>query len=292
MNCLEFENVLSDYLDETLSPSLRRQGAAHVIQCRSCHALLDQVRATVRLCRRAGPVEPVTDLAARILQATAAGEVMSCSVFDELILDYFDGFLTASDFHIFEAHFDTCSGCQRLMKGIQLARELCQTAKSVDVPEGLNERILRATVKAKRLARWQPPEGLMQRLARGFSGSLPKLLRPLLTPEFVTAVMLCLATVGLLLVDFSDDTSMSGIYRRARGQIAAVLSDDGSELHGAKRQLNSLIEMSIALFSETSEESQPAPSNSSADQAPLDHQHDEPSQEAEDPTKVAAPPSP
>jgi hypothetical protein len=281
---------------------LRRQGAAHVIQCQPCHTLLDEVRAVVHLCRQAGPVEPLIDLPAHILRATAAGEMMSCSVFDELILDYFDGFITASDFHVFEAHFDACPRCQRLMKGIQHARELCQTARSVEIPEGLQERIISATIGSGRSAGRQKSEEVFQRLTHALVRGLRTLARPLLTPEFVTAVILCLATVGLLLLDFSDDMSVSGIYRRARGQIAAVLPDDGSvsagkgrvvsELQGAKRQLNNIIEMGIALFSATSEVSQPVPANSSADQAPLDNQHDESSQDPEDSQPMTAPSSP
>ncbi|MBI3951439.1 MAG: zf-HC2 domain-containing protein [Acidobacteria bacterium] len=281
MNCEQFENLMSDYLDETLSPSLRRQCAEHVIECQNCHGLLNDVQAAVHLCAEAGPVEPLTDISARILQATAAGEMMSCAVFDELILDYFDGFITASEFHIFEAHFDTCSRCQRLMTSIRLARELCQNLESVEVPEGFHERVLDATTGADHRSRQGRSEGMLQRLTRRLVVGVQGSFRSFLSPEFATAMLLCLATVGLLLVDFSDDMSLRGVYRQARLRIAGAFHEEGeiasgkekmvSDLHQVKTQLNSVIETGMALFSQTPESDDRTPSSPQRDQK----QHEE-----------------
>ncbi|MGH9320390.1 MAG: anti-sigma factor family protein [Vicinamibacteria bacterium] len=40
MNCRGYEDLMSDYIEETLSPPLRRDLAAHLDACASCRALL------------------------------------------------------------------------------------------------------------------------------------------------------------------------------------------------------------------------------------------------------------
>lgn len=296
MNCQEFENLLSDYLEQALDPLLRRQATVHVMQCPPCRTLLEEVGRAILLCRQAGFVEPVIDLPDRILRATAAGQMMSCAIFDELILDYFEGFITASDFHIFEAHFASCPRCRRLMKGIQQARQLCQIARSVEMPAGLPERILKACCGSQRLAREQGPKAAVQRLRRVLIGGLRVLARPLLTPELVTAVMLCLATLGLLLVEFSEDRSLSGVYRHARQRLAAALSEDKwmaasprpvvSELHAAARQVGRFLQASLTMLSAASDADQSVP----ASQSSPDRKPDQTGQRP-DSRPMAAPPS-
>jgi hypothetical protein len=241
-------------------------------------------------------------LAARILQATSPGQMMSCAVFDELILDYFEGFITASEFHIFEAHFDTCPRCQRLMVSIQMARELCQEVRSVEVPEGLHERIMSVTASAHRPARGQQSPGGIGRLILRLRLGAQRFFRPLQTPEFVTAVLLCLATVGLLLVDFSDDMSLHGVYRQARLQIAEALHRDHvasrtegvvSDLRQAKTQLNNVIEAGISLFSKTPEQDSQTHSDLTNEPTPRQEPSlESPHEPVETESVEAPPPSP
>ncbi len=219
MDCQQCENLMSAYLEESLSLPLRRRCAEHLMECLPCHRLFDEVRTAVRLCHWVEPVEPVTDLSERILEATTAGQMMSCTGFDELILDYFEGFITATEFHVFEAHFDTCQRCQRLMTGVRSARELFQEVVPVDVPAGFHERVLDLTSGAD----GAPRIGLLRRWILRLRSEMDRLSRSLLMPEYVTAVLLFLATIGLLLVDFSDDMTVPGIYRQARHQVAEVL---------------------------------------------------------------------
>jgi hypothetical protein len=108
------------------------------------------------------------------------------------------------------------------------------------------------------------------------------LIKPVLTPELVTAVLLCLATVGLLLVDFSDDMSLPGVYRQARWQIGEAFHQRGaiasgqekvaSNLKEVKTQLGSVIETGIALFSKPPEAVSPAASKPDHDQGRPEHQ--------------------
>jgi hypothetical protein len=153
-----------------------------------------------------------------------------------------------------------------LLEGVQAVRELCKQVEPVEVPEGLCERILQATVlaeKPKAQSRWAWVEQRISRLKvslRGFS-------RPLLTPELVTAAVICLATLGFLLVDFSDDRTLHGIYRQASirtaklfsrtGEIAAEKDKAVLGLEKAKAKISSLIEAGLALVSDEPEKPSP-----------------------------------
>jgi anti-sigma factor RsiW len=303
MNCKQFENLVSEYLDETLNAAERAACAAHVIQCRSCRALLDDVRAAMIICRRVAPVEAPADLEGRILELTAAGAMMSCAVFDELIVDYFDGFITASEFHLFERHFEACPRCKRLLESIELARELCQQIKTVEVPEGLNERILETTAAANRptpdpLRGNSKHEYLNPKRFRisdfGFRISLKGLLRPARTPEFLTAMVLCLATVGLLLVDFSDDHSLRGVYRRASQRAEQILNQPveneriAASVEGIKATVSGVIQIGLALFSKRPESPSTPPDSSPKSKPPHHPNESAPTQESTEPKEQRA----
>jgi len=47
--CRDFVEVVTDYLDDTLSPQDRARFEAHVAICDGCAAYLEQLRETVRL---------------------------------------------------------------------------------------------------------------------------------------------------------------------------------------------------------------------------------------------------
>lgn len=44
MNCKEFSRILSDYLDGTLSEKIKKEADNHLKTCRSCEALVEDVR--------------------------------------------------------------------------------------------------------------------------------------------------------------------------------------------------------------------------------------------------------
>ncbi len=58
MKCLEALDHLSAYLDDTLEPGLRKQLEQHLARCPSCHREVDELRATVELCRTLPEVAP------------------------------------------------------------------------------------------------------------------------------------------------------------------------------------------------------------------------------------------
>jgi hypothetical protein len=153
-----------------------------------------------------------------------------------------------------------------LLEGVEAVRDLCKQVEPVEVPEGLCERILQATVlaeKAQTRRAWAWVERRISRLKlslRGFA-------RPLLTPELVTAAIICLATFGFLLVDFSDDRTVEGIYRQASIRTAKLFSSTGEIAAGkekavlgvekVKEQISSLIKAGIALVSDQPDEPSP-----------------------------------
>ena len=42
MNCNDFENMVIDYLENTVSDPLRRQMESHLLKCEKCRTLTEQ----------------------------------------------------------------------------------------------------------------------------------------------------------------------------------------------------------------------------------------------------------
>jgi anti-sigma factor RsiW len=164
MNCISFQDSISDYLDDSLETRARAEFAAHRLRCTDCRTLFGDVRTTVGVLNGLArePLEESASLTSRILAATTAGEMLSCSAFDDLIERYFDGVILAPTFQTFQAHFAQCSKCRRLLGGIEEAISICREVRAdeVDIPETLYDRIVAATSGAganneTHLRRWR-----------------------------------------------------------------------------------------------------------------------------------------
>lgn len=154
MECLQFEELISDYLDCGLARPVRRTFCEHLLACRPCHQLFNDVRETLDACfvireSQVGEAAAFAGVQQRILGATSAGEMLSCRTLDALISDYFEGLIETSSERIFSEHFAVCESCTRLVKGV---RESLAEPEIVEVPEGLYGRIFAATVGARRYA--------------------------------------------------------------------------------------------------------------------------------------------
>lgn len=104
MNCVRFQDSLSDYIEGALDPRVRAECAAHRLICGECRELYSDVRATVQALNAVGAgdfTEP-EGLRNRILAATGAGEMLSCEEFDRLLERYFDGVILAPTFQTFQ----------------------------------------------------------------------------------------------------------------------------------------------------------------------------------------------
>ena len=79
INCSEFEENLTDYLDNTLDRQTRKAVAAHALRCPLCHSLLNEVKSALEVCHEiAVPKTPLTPLEARILSMTMPETAMVC----------------------------------------------------------------------------------------------------------------------------------------------------------------------------------------------------------------------
>jgi len=66
MNCTEFESLLADYIDDTLSESERAAIEQHAFSCAGCGEFLRDAVGAVRFLRRVDEVVPPAELVTRI----------------------------------------------------------------------------------------------------------------------------------------------------------------------------------------------------------------------------------
>jgi anti-sigma factor RsiW len=225
MLCTEFEDRLTDYLDGALAADDSRAFAEHSLRCPVCHELLNEVRNAVVECRAAVPPAPSPGLEARILQETAPETSMACAEFEQHLTDYLDGFLPAPLFHRWERHAALCERCSDLPGQVVRAIGACYSYISEEklVPEGLHERILRATLGTTEAAAMRAPFGA--RVAEWLRGWLDAVVSPQLAT--VATMVLLVVLVGANTI--SDDGSIGGIYR------ASLRLAEKTYEHGADR---------------------------------------------------------
>ncbi len=188
MDCIKFQDAITDYLDGQLETCTRAEFAAHRLRCRACREVFSDVRMAVEMLGDVAAEDLLgesTALESRILAATTAGEMLSCSNFDRLIERYFDGVILAPTFQTFQAHFKTCHKCRRLMGGIDEAIALCSEARESDVemPQSLHDRIMAATTGSQ-------PRSLAARWQAAVAG----FVRPVWTPQWAAAALIFAAS--------------------------------------------------------------------------------------------------
>jgi len=75
MLCSDFEELLSDYLDEQLNPAQRRRVEEHAGQCAACGELMQDATVALRLLERFPQVEVPPDLVTRIVYQAPTGRL-------------------------------------------------------------------------------------------------------------------------------------------------------------------------------------------------------------------------
>jgi anti-sigma factor RsiW len=234
MKCNQFEQKLSDYLDGLMAASEAADFGQHALQCRGCRQLLDDVKSSVRECKATIDVEAPPTLETTLLMIPSGYGPLDCLAFEELITEFLDGFVPAPTYHRFEQHADTCSECSSLLTEVVYAVAACHsvhTYEEYDPPEELVHTLLTAMPQPQRSLRRRVEERLsawasllMPRTAQGAPWS------------FATASVLAFAMFGVLLFDFSDDRTLSGIYRQARVKAAEFYSE-GTDIYAQKDQV-------------------------------------------------------
>jgi Putative zinc-finger len=210
INCSEFEELLTDYLDKTLDKPMQKAVAAHALRCPLCHSLLNEVKDALVVCHEiAVPKNPLTRLEARIISMTTPETAMACAEFEEHLTDYLDGFLPATLFHRWERHAVLCDNCTNLPGEVVRSIAACYTYKmdELPMPEGLHDKILQSTIgttEAKEIrASW----------ASQFGEWIRGLRLPI--PQLAPVAMILLLAFLMFNQTVSADNSIGTIYQKS-----------------------------------------------------------------------------
>ena len=212
INCSEFEENLTDYLDKTLEKQTHKAVAAHALRCSLCHSLLNEVKDALEVCHKLSvPKPPMTRLEARILTMTMPETAMACAEFEAHLTDYLDGFLPATLFHHWERHAVLCENCTDLPGEVVRSIAACYTYKmdELPLPAGLHQKILQATIgttEAKAVkSSWAAQFG---EWIRGLSFPIP-------IPQFAPVAMILMFAFLLFSGTASADGSFGSIYQKS-----------------------------------------------------------------------------
>jgi predicted anti-sigma-YlaC factor YlaD len=208
MLCVDFENLLTDYLEGVVGSETNRLMGEHAMKCPVCHETLSAVRSAIETCHMATVPAPSRELEARILEKTVPQSAMQCEEFEECLTDYLDGFLPAHLYHRWERHAALCNRCTELPGEVVRAIGACYTYISEEkpVPQGLNERILQATLGTVTPHEVKAPWGA--RVASRFRS----LLDPIMSPQLATVATMLLVAILVLTNTVSADGSIGGVY--------------------------------------------------------------------------------
>jgi anti-sigma factor RsiW len=212
MDCTEFEDRMSDYLDRTLDALTRKAAAAHVLKCPICHSLVNDVKESLMVCRQmAEPKMQLTRLEAKILSSTIPDASLHCNEFEDHLTDYLDGFLPAQTFHRWERHAVLCEDCTDLPGAVvrSIAAIVAYKSEELPVPFGMNDRILELTLgttaanEAK--ASWASQFGEWVRGIR----------IPISVPQLAPVAMMLMFAFLFVSQTVSADGSLSDVYSKS-----------------------------------------------------------------------------
>ena len=223
ISCSVFEENLSEYLDKALEGESRKAMAAHSLKCPLCHALLNEVRDAIELCREMSePQAGMTGLEAKILTKTMPQAAMSCDDFETHLTDYLDGFLPATIFHRWERHAVVCEHCTDLPGEVVRSIAACVTYKldELPLPEGLNERILQSTIGTAIAAEVRP-----SRIAR-LKEWVREISVPISVPQLAPVAMMLLVA---FLFFSQTGGSIGGMYEKSL-ELAGQTYEQGASM--------------------------------------------------------------
>ena len=212
INCSTFEELLTDYLDKTLASPAHRSVATHALSCPLCHALLNEVKESLEVCRNiAVPSAPMTRIEARVLSMTMPETAMACDDFECSLTDYLDGFLPAQVFHRWERHAALCTACEDLPGMVVRSIAACYTYKmdELAVPAGLHDRIMQATIGTAELKVMKASVGSSVR--EWFQG----LSFPIGIPQLAPVAMMMMLAFLVFSQTVSADGSLAGVYTKS-----------------------------------------------------------------------------
>src|SRR5215207_1827372 len=212
INCTKFEESLTDYLDKTLDRATFKAAAEHAISCPLCHALLNEVKGALAVCRDLGePKLPLTRLEARILASTVPNSGLHCEEFEDHLTDYLDGFLPAQVFHRWERHAVLCNDCTDLPGAVvrSLAAIVSYKLDELPLPAGLHQRILQNTIGTERAGAAKASSAdRFREWIRGFSF-------PISVPQLAPVAMMLMFAFLVFSQTVSADGSLTDVYAKS-----------------------------------------------------------------------------
>ena len=281
MNCVKFQDSLTDYIEGALDPRGRAECAAHRLICGECRELYNDVRVTVQALNALGDYAEPEGLRDRIIASTTTGEMLSCGEFDKLLERYFDGVILAPTFKTFQSHFENCFKCRRLLNGIEEAIGMLQEAKEaeVDVPGSLHDRIVAATVGMESFS-W---------VGRAQS-ALVNFAQRLMSPQVAVAAMI-MALISLIVI--SRFGSVGNLTTTAEHKVESLVTQGHKKINDTGAMARSGFQrvsygVNLFLFSGASSgDSAPNPSSQPKDARPTPQpqRNSDPSPDSPDSTK-------
>lgn len=212
MNCSEFEENLSSFLEGGLSRPAYKAAAEHAMKCPLCHSLLNDVKESMAACRSIGDARaPLTRLEARILANTVPQSEMHCTEFEGHLTDYLDGFLPAPLFHRWERHAVLCGDCTDLPGTVvrSLAAIVTLKLEELPVPAGLNERILLATIGS------EPATAVKPSLKSRIWDAIGDIRIPISVPQLAPVALMLMFAFLFVSQTVSADGSLSDVYLKS-----------------------------------------------------------------------------
>ena len=233
INCTQFEESLTDYLDRTLDRATFKAVAEHAISCPLCHSLLNEVKGALNVCRElAEPRMPLTRLEAKILASTVPNSALHCEEFENYLTDYLDGFLPAQVFHRWERHAVLCEDCTDLPGAVvrSIAAIVAYKSDELPVPAGLHDRIMQQTIGTLKARSAKASMGdRFREWIRGFSF-------PISVPQLAPVGMMSMFAFLVFSQTVSADGSLSDVYAKSY-QLAEQTYKQGADALNGKEQL-------------------------------------------------------
>lgn len=230
IDCTVFEESLTDYLDRSLDSNTHKAVASHALSCPLCHSLLNEVKASPKVCRQmAEPVMPMTPLEARILDSTMPHSALACSEFEEYLTDYLDGFLPAAVFHRWERHAVLCNECTDLPGAVVRSLAACVTYKldELPIPAGLHERILRETIGTEQA------KVMKASAASRFGEWIRGIQFPISVPQLAPVAMMVMFAFLVFSQTVSADGTLADVYSKSFALAEQTYKQGAEVLNGA-----------------------------------------------------------
>lgn len=212
IDCVGFEEALTDYIDGLLPKARQVACAEHVLKCPLCHSLLNEVKRSLEVCHEiSAPKMPLTKVEARILTMTMPETAMSCEDFERHLTDYLDGFLPAAAFHRWERHAVLCEKCTDLPGEVvrSIGSLISLKSEEMPLPAGLHSKILEATLGTA------DPQSIRSSGLSRFGEWIRSWKLPISIPQLAPVAMMMAFAFMVLTQTVSADGSISGMYQRS-----------------------------------------------------------------------------